>query len=110
MVQVIKLLLIMISIMRQQTNSNGKYSYIILESMCCTFFGSHVGGHRKLKEFKKQLRVRRMTTFIYRHRRILVIMREKAGGADLVRPTATRFATFFLRLKSLYKHKNVSKA
>jgi hypothetical protein len=63
-----------------------------------------------LKNSRNQLRVRRMTTFIYRHRRILVIMREKTGGADLVRPTATRFATFFLRLKSLYKHKNVSKA
>ena len=37
-------------------------------------------------------------------------MREKTGGADLVRPAATRFATSFLTLKSLYKHKETLKA
>ena len=37
-------------------------------------------------------------------------MREKTGGADLVRPAATRFATSFLTLKSLYKHKEDLKA
>jgi len=37
-------------------------------------------------------------------------MREKTGGADLVRPAATRFATSFLTLKSLYKHKEALKA
>ncbi|XP_008659785.1 uncharacterized protein [Zea mays] len=58
-----------------------------------------------LKEFKKPIaRARRVTTFIYRHGRILAAMREKTGGVDLVRPAATRFATSFLTLKSLYKH------
>ena len=37
-------------------------------------------------------------------------MREKTGGADLVRPAATRFATSFLTLKSLHKHKDALKA
>jgi hypothetical protein len=64
-----------------------------------------------LKEFKKPIvRARRVTTFIYRHGRILSLMREKTGGANLVRAAATRFATAFLTLKSLYKHKDPLKA
>jgi hypothetical protein len=64
-----------------------------------------------LPEFKKPIaRARRVTTFIYRHGRILSAMREKTGGADLVRPAATRFATAFLTLKSLYKHKDALKS
>ena len=64
-----------------------------------------------LKAFKKPItRARRMTTFIYRHGRILAAMREKTGGADLVRPAATRFATSFLSLKSLHKHKDPLKS
>jgi len=58
----------------------------------------------KLKPFKKCIaRARRVTTFIYRHGRILHAMREKTKG-DLVRPVATRFATSFLTLKCLHKH------
>jgi len=58
----------------------------------------------KLKSFKKCIaRARRVTTFIYRHGRILHAMREKTKG-DLVRPAATRFATSFLTLKCLHKH------
>ncbi|RLM69691.1 uncharacterized protein C2845_PM17G09330 [Panicum miliaceum] len=61
----------------------------------------------KLKEFKKPIsRTRHVTTFIYRHGRLLSAMREKTNGRDLVRPTATRFATTFLTLQSLYKHKD----
>ncbi|CAD6238899.1 unnamed protein product [Miscanthus lutarioriparius] len=64
-----------------------------------------------LSEFKKPItRARRVTTFIYRHGRILSAMREKTGGADLVRPAATRFAMAFLTLKSLYKHKDALKS
>ena len=37
-------------------------------------------------------------------------MREKTGGADLVRHAATQFATSFLTLKSLHKHKDGLKA
>ncbi|KAM0877958.1 hypothetical protein ACQ4PT_035155 [Festuca glaucescens] len=60
----------------------------------------------KLKEFKKPIaRGRRVTTFIYRHGRILSLMRKATGGMDLVRSAATRFATSFLSLKSLVKHK-----
>ncbi|KAM0881724.1 hypothetical protein ACQ4PT_032771 [Festuca glaucescens] len=60
----------------------------------------------KLKEFKKPIaRGRHVTTFIYRHGRILSLMRKATGGMDLVRSAATRFATSFLSLKSLVKHK-----
>jgi len=60
-----------------------------------------------LKEFKNPIsRARHVTTFIYRHGSILHAMREKTGWADLVRPTATHFATAFLTLKSLHKHKD----
>ncbi|XP_037404559.1 uncharacterized protein LOC119267293 [Triticum dicoccoides] len=60
----------------------------------------------KLKPFKRPIaRGRRVTTFIYRHGRILSLMRKATGGLDLVRPAATRFATSILALKSLVKHK-----
>ncbi|KAM0927376.1 hypothetical protein ACQ4PT_002845 [Festuca glaucescens] len=60
----------------------------------------------KLKAFKKPIaRGRRVTTFIYRHGRLLALMRKVTGNEDLVRPAATRFATSYLALKSLVKHK-----
>uniref|UniRef100_A0A8R7UN13 DUF659 domain-containing protein n=1 Tax=Triticum urartu TaxID=4572 RepID=A0A8R7UN13_TRIUA len=59
----------------------------------------------KLKSFKSCIaRARRVTTFIYRHGKILATMRDVAK-VDLVRAGATRFATAFLTLKSLHKHK-----
>ncbi|CAD6219201.1 unnamed protein product [Miscanthus lutarioriparius] len=65
----------------------------------------------KLQAFKKTIaRARRITTFIHRHERILSLMREKTGGADLMRPAVTRFASSFLTLKSLHKHKDDLKA
>jgi hypothetical protein len=63
-----------------------------------------------LKEFKKPIaRAKHVTIFIYRHGRILSLMREKTG-ADLMSPAATRFAASFLILKSLYKHRDALKA
>ncbi|XP_051139077.1 uncharacterized protein LOC127256894 [Andrographis paniculata] len=47
---------------------------------------------------------RRVTTYIYKHARLLNAMREKTDGSDLVRPGPTRFATSFFTLQSLYKH------
>ncbi|XP_031091572.1 uncharacterized protein LOC115996475 [Ipomoea triloba] len=61
----------------------------------------------KLAEFKSKIAsVRNVTTFIYRHDRLLNAMREQIGGKDLVRPGATRSTTSFLTLQSLYKNKN----
>jgi hypothetical protein len=61
----------------------------------------------KSKDFKKTIALaKRVITFIYRHGRILSAMRKQTGGMDLVRPGATRFATCFLTLKSLHKHRD----
>jgi hypothetical protein len=61
----------------------------------------------KIGEFKKCISyARQVTTFIYRHGKLLDATREKIGG-DLVRPAVTRFATSFLTLQSIYKHKQV---
>ena len=64
-----------------------------------------------LKEFKKTItRGKRVANFIYRHGRILSAMREKTNGKEIVRPSATRFATAYLSLKSLYTLKDPLKA
>ncbi|XP_051118113.1 uncharacterized protein LOC127242576 [Andrographis paniculata] len=61
----------------------------------------------KMNEFKPYIqKARDVTTFIYRHGRILSAMREKTNGRDPVRPATTRFATAFLTLQSLNKHRN----
>jgi len=65
----------------------------------------------KLKDFAKPItRARHVTTFIYRHGRILNEMRKFTKGMDLVRMAATRFATAFLTLRSLHKHKDALRA
>lgn len=48
---------------------------------------------------------KKVSRFIYKHGRLLDQMREKIGG-DLVRPAVTRFATSFLTLASMYRHRN----
>jgi hypothetical protein len=48
---------------------------------------------------------KKVSRFLYKHGRILNIMRQQIGG-DLVRPAVTRFATSYLTLASMYKNKN----
>ena len=58
----------------------------------------------KIKEFKRTIaRAKGVANFIYRHGKILSLMREKTRDAEIVRPGATRFATSYLSLKSLHK-------
>ncbi|KAJ1283970.1 hypothetical protein BS78_03G168500 [Paspalum vaginatum] len=65
----------------------------------------------KLKDFAKPItRAHHITTFIYRHGRILSEMRVFTKGMDLVRMAATRFATAFLTLRCLHKHKDALRA
>ncbi|XP_074369144.1 uncharacterized protein LOC141710254 [Apium graveolens] len=47
-----------------------------------------------------------LTTFVYRHGRLLAAMGEKTQGRDIVRAGATRFATAVLTLQSLYKNQD----
>jgi hypothetical protein len=59
----------------------------------------------KISEFETCISwARKVTRFIYKHGRILDLMRQKIGG-DLVRPAVTRFATSFLTLASMHRHK-----
>jgi hypothetical protein len=60
----------------------------------------------KIKEFNTCINMtKKVPRFIYKHVRIHNIVREKIGG-DLVRPGVTHFATSFLTLVSMYRHKN----
>lgn len=49
--------------------------------------------------------VKKICRFVYKHGRVHDLMRDKIGQ-DLVRPAVTRFATSFLTLTSMYKHRN----
>jgi len=59
----------------------------------------------KIKEFNTCINMaKKVCRFMYKHGRILDLMRDKIGG-DLVRPAITRFATSFLTLASMHKNK-----
>ncbi|KAM0898061.1 hypothetical protein ACQ4PT_022151 [Festuca glaucescens] len=51
------------------------------------------------------VKAKRVTTFVYRHLKLLDKMREYTCGNELVRPAATRFATTFYTLQSMHKNK-----
>jgi hypothetical protein len=60
----------------------------------------------KIERFKGWIvKAKRVTTFVYRHLKLLDKMREYTGGNELVRPAATRFATTFYTLQSMHKNK-----
>ena len=60
----------------------------------------------KIKEFNTCINMaKKVCRFIYKHGRVLDQMRDKIGG-DLVRPAVTRFATSFLTLASMHRHRN----
>ena len=46
-----------------------------------------------------------ITVFLYKHARLLELMRRKSGGKNLERTGILRFATSFLNLQNLYKEK-----
>ncbi|CAA7051660.1 unnamed protein product [Microthlaspi erraticum] len=50
-----------------------------------------------------------LTIFIYAHHRTLDMMRSHTKKAEIVRPGATRFATCFLTMQSLYEKKGMLK-
>ncbi|XP_066365495.1 uncharacterized protein [Miscanthus floridulus] len=59
----------------------------------------------EIKEFNTVINSsKNVSRFLYKHGRILDLMRQKIGG-DLVRPAVTRFATSYLTLASMYKNK-----
>ncbi|KAM0857105.1 hypothetical protein ACQ4PT_048695 [Festuca glaucescens] len=65
----------------------------------------------KIKEFSDCIaKAKRTTRFIYAHTQILDLMRSLNGKKDLVRPGATRFATSFLTLTSMWSQRQTLKA
>ncbi|XP_051113152.1 uncharacterized protein LOC127239163 [Andrographis paniculata] len=96
--------------------ANYKAAGRLLEQRILGFFWTPCAAHcidlmlediGKMNEFKPYIqKARDVTTFIYRHGRILSAMREKTGGRDLVRPVTTQFATTFLTLQSFNKYRN----
>ncbi|CAO2210623.1 unnamed protein product [Urochloa humidicola] len=64
-------------------------------------------GIGKMKKFKSIIdQAKAMTIFIYAHHRTLALMRKYTKKRDIVRPGATRFASSFLTLQSLYEKKD----
>jgi hypothetical protein len=60
----------------------------------------------KIKEFHSCINMaEKVSRFIYKHGRNHNLMRGKICG-DLVRPGVTRFATSFLTLASIHRHRN----
>ncbi|XP_074360538.1 uncharacterized protein LOC141700740 [Apium graveolens] len=96
--------------------ANYKLAGHILEIRMPTLFWTPCAAHcvdlmlkdiGKIPAFKKTInQEKRCTTFIYRHGRVLDVMREMTNGRDLIRTGATRFATAFLTLDSLKKNRN----
>ncbi|VVB10246.1 unnamed protein product [Arabis nemorensis] len=63
-------------------------------------------GVSKLPWFAKVInQAKSLTIFIYAHHKTLFMMRKYKNNKDIVRPGATRFATCFLTLQSLYDKK-----
>ncbi|XP_054797752.1 uncharacterized protein LOC129302885 [Prosopis cineraria] len=48
----------------------------------------------------------KITIFVYNHTVFLSWLRKRQGWREIVRPGATRFATTFITLQSIHKHKN----
>lgn len=60
----------------------------------------------KIHEFNKCINnAKKVCRFIYKHGRVLDLMRDKIGKY-LVRPAVTRFATSFLTLASMHRNNN----
>ncbi|CAN0860946.1 hypothetical protein LINGRAHAP2_LOCUS8077 [Linum grandiflorum] len=47
----------------------------------------------------------KIPVFVYNHQKILNWLKERPNWKDIVRPGATRFATHFITLNSVYEHK-----
>lgn len=67
-------------------------------------------GISKLPGFAKIIdQAKALTIFVYAHHRTLAMMRKYTDKKDIVRPGATRFATCFLTLHSLFEKKALLK-
>ncbi|XP_043723450.1 uncharacterized protein LOC122670575 [Telopea speciosissima] len=69
---------------------------------CLDHMLEDIGNLRAFRAVK--VKARRITSFIYRHPRLLEAIKTRTNGDDLVRVGVTRFATSFLTLQSLLKY------
>ena len=51
-------------------------------------------------------RASNVTIFVYNHIALLSWLRKRDEWTEILRPSATRFATTFIALKSLHDHKH----
>ena len=63
------------------------------------YIGKTKGVHAVVKK------ARSITVFLYKHTRLLELMRRKLGGKDLTRTGVTRFVISYLNIQSLYKNR-----
>lgn len=80
----------------------GKHLYWV---PCATQFRSDAIRYWRTKRAWDSRSAQVINTFIYGHHCILAIFRQKAGDHNIIRPDPTRFVTWLLPLKSLYKHR-----
>ena len=70
---------------------------------CIDLILEDIGKRKNVKEMVEK--AKEVTTFIYNHNHLVAIMRKFTKGRELLRPAATRFATNFIALESLYQHR-----
>ncbi|PKU72752.1 uncharacterized protein LOC114580380 [Dendrobium catenatum] len=70
---------------------------------CLNLILRDFGNMNHIKDLAK--RASKVTVFVYNHVFILAWLRKRESWKEIIRPGATRFATTFITLKSLYEHK-----
>ena len=82
------------------------HTYIGLHAAhCIDLILEDLGKRKKIKEVIEQTKI--VTQFIYNHNWVCNYMKKFTEGRDLLRPGITRFATNFIALESLVRHKIV---
>ncbi|PKU71915.1 hypothetical protein MA16_Dca013796 [Dendrobium catenatum] len=69
---------------------------------CMNLILKDIGSMPLIEELAKK--ASKLTIFCYNHIFILAWLRRRPGWKEIVRPGATRFATTFITLKSVYEH------
>ncbi|PKU65066.1 hypothetical protein MA16_Dca004681 [Dendrobium catenatum] len=70
---------------------------------CLNLILKDIGNMSHIQELAK--RASKVTVFVYNHVFILAWLRKRDGWKEIIRPGATRFATTFITLRSIYDHK-----
>ncbi|KAK8914409.1 hypothetical protein KSP39_PZI024118 [Platanthera zijinensis] len=71
---------------------------------CLNLVLKDIGNLSHVSELAKN--ASKVTVFVYNHIFLLSWLRKREGWREIIRPGATRFATTFITLKSIYDHKH----